>query len=133
MALNPQQMAFKEAYCNPMSATFGNAYQSAIAVGYADEYAQTITTQGYAWYSEMLGDQDLLNDAEKALKEAINYDVRNGGEKIDSGVASIKLKAATFAAEGLGKEKYSKRNELTGKGGEQLFGLGSLFEKAKSE
>ena len=120
--LNPQQLAFKEAYCNPNSPTFANALQSGLSVGYSQEYSESITAKDNEWMAELVGDVEMLKDAEKALKEAMNYDVKNGGEKVDSGVASIKLKAATFTAEGLGKEKYSKRNELVGKGGERLGG-----------
>lgn len=127
MALNPQQQAFKKAYCNPKSATFANATQSAISVGYGKEYAEQILSTGGEWISELVGDVNMMKDAEKALVEAMNYDVRNGGEKIDVGVAGIKLKAATFTSETIGREKFSKRIETDiTTGGEKINTLESL-------
>lgn len=134
-SLNPQQQAFKEAYCNPNSPTFANALQSALTVGYSQEYSESITAKDNEWMAELVGDVEMLKDAEKALKEAMSYDVKNGGKKVDVGVAGIKLKAATFTSETLGKEKYSKRSELTGKGGESLRNnsLDFLSPEAKDE
>lgn len=123
MALNPQQQAFKEAYCNPSSPTFGNALQSGLKVGFSQEYSECITVQNTKWFSEILGDQEMLNLAEDALKEAMTYDVRNGGERVDSGIAAIKAKVAIFGAETLGKQKYSKRTETDiTTGGEKING-----------
>jgi hypothetical protein len=111
MPLNPQQQIFKKHYCSPKSDTFGNAYQSALKAGFKEEYAKVITAQNTEWFSEILSDMEMLSLAENALREAMEYDVKNGGEKVDPGVASIKLKAATFSAERLGKDRYSTRTE----------------------
>lgn len=120
MPLNPQQQAFRKAYCNPKSPTFANALQSGLAAGFSQEYSENITSLNPQWLSEMLGDEEMLADAENALREAMNYDVKNGGKKVDVGVAGIKLKAATFTSETLGKERYSKRQEMTGADGKDL-------------
>jgi len=122
--LNPQQLKFKDCYCNPKSPTFANALRSGLAAGYSQEYSESITAQGSEWFSEMLGDLEMLKDSEKALKEALNYEVRNEENKIDVGVATLKLKAAIFGAETIGRDKYSKlvRNDLT-TGGEKMTGV----------
>ena len=120
MPLNPQQRAFKKAYCSPRSPTFGNAYQSALSVGFAEEYATVITAKGTLWMEEIVRDMELLDKAEEALHEALDYDVKNGEEKIDPAVAGIKSKVGMFVAERLGKERYSLRNEVTGEDGEAI-------------
>lgn len=42
MGLNPQQQKFKEAYIDPGSPTFGNAYRSALAAGYEEKEAKNL-------------------------------------------------------------------------------------------
>lgn len=118
--LTPQQLAFKKYYCSPKSETFSNAYQSALRAGFSEDYASVITTQKTEWFSEILADAHLLDLAEEALEEAVTYDVRNGGEKVDASVASIKAKSAQFIAERLGKERFATRQEHTGADGEPL-------------
>lgn len=118
--LNPQQQAFKEAYCNPNSPTFGNAKGSAKSVGYSEEYADTITGQGNEWLSGILRDREMLEDAEKALKEAVTYPTVGDDGKRDPAFAALKLKSATFIAERLGKDRYAQRSEHTGKDGRDL-------------
>lgn len=130
--LNPQQLMFKEAYCNPNSATFSNGYQSAKVAGYGEEYCKNITGQGSDWLSGLIRDKEMLEESEKALKEAINYSVLDDEGKRDAAFAALKLKAAMFGAERLGKDKYSTliRNDLTSLG-EKLDG--SVFNIVKPE
>lgn len=108
--MNPQRLAFKEAYCNPESDTFGNAYQSALKAGFSEEYAKNITGQGVEWVSEIIRDQELLGQAEKNLKELLTQ------------VDDIKVRAdiTKFVASTLGKKKYSSRQEVTGADGKEL-------------
>ena len=40
--LNPRQAQFLRIYSDPRSATFGNAFQSAMAVGYSEAYANEV-------------------------------------------------------------------------------------------
>ena len=127
--LTPQQRLFKKYYLNPTSSTFGNAYQSALKAGFEENYAKVITAQNLDWFNEILRDQEMLDLAEEALKEAVQYDVRNGGEKVDPSVASIKAKSAQFVASTLGKEKYASRQELTGADGEALVTPPEVVEK----
>lgn len=121
MPLNPQQRAFKKAYCSPRSPTFGNAFQSALSVGYDEAYAAQITARNTDWMNEIVRDMELLDKAEAALHEALDYDVRNGEEAgVDPAVAGIKSKVGMFVAERLGKDRYSLRNEVTGEDGEAI-------------
>lgn len=43
--LNPQQLDFLARYMKPDSETYGNAYQSAMAAGYSENYASNILEQ----------------------------------------------------------------------------------------
>lgn len=109
--MNPQRLAFKEAYCNPESDSFGNAYQSALKANFSEEYAKNITGQGVEWVSEIIRDQELLGQAEKNLKELLTQ------------VDDIKVRAdiTKFVASTLGKRKYSSRQEVTGADGKDLL------------
>jgi len=119
--LNPQQMAFKEAYLSPKSDTFGNAYKSAKKAGYAEEYAQSITDDRTEWVSRIVGDLKRLDKAEKALDEALSLDIsKEAGERVDSNIVREKTKVAMFVAKGMAKEKYSERQEMTGPDGKDL-------------
>lgn len=50
----PQQNTFMEAWLQPSSPTFSNAYQSALKAGYSEYYAQKLTAAdtGNAWIGE---------------------------------------------------------------------------------
>jgi len=116
---DPRQLLFKKYYCSPKSETFGNAFQSAIKAGFSEEYASNITTQKTTWFSEIMADMEILDDSLEVLKETLHYDAVVDGN-IDVGIAGLKLKAALFGAERLGKERYSLRNEITGEDGEPI-------------
>ena len=118
--LTPQQEAFLSYYTNPKSETFGNALQSGLKAGYSQEYSESITSQLPEWLSENLGDMRLLNKAEKVLNSTLDYEPVNGEGKIDTSLLSIQNKTAQFVAERLNKDKYSSRQEQTGKGGKDL-------------
>ena len=127
---DPRQRAFKRAYCNPKSPTFGNAYQSALSVGYAEDYADSITGQANAWFQEILRDLDMLEDAEEVLRETLKMSdeevvIFDGVPLKDvtrrnPALTKIKQDSAKFVAERLGKERYSLRNEVTGEDGEAI-------------
>lgn len=50
--LEAKQVAFLELYLDPHSSTFGNAYRSAKAVGYSENYANQITGVKPKWLTE---------------------------------------------------------------------------------
>lgn len=125
--LTPQQELFLASYCNPKSPTFSNAVQSAIKAGYTETYANNITAEMPEWLLENLGDTKRLLKAEKVLDEMLEMDTEieveteeGGYTKTDTGLVKIKQDTAKFVAERLGKQKYSTRNELTGKDGKEL-------------
>ena len=115
-SVDPRQALFLTYYLDFKSETFSNALQSALKAGYAQEYAENITSQMPDWLSEKLGNNKRLDKAEKVLDEMLEL-------KSDDNPAMIKIKqdTAKFIAERLGKEKYSTRSELTGKNGESVI------------
>lgn len=52
-------------YMHPQSPTYGNAYRSALEVGYSESYALTITDKA-PWLSEIIG-----NDSQVTVEEVI--------------------------------------------------------------
>lgn len=52
---NKKQNKFIEAYLNPISKTFGNAYQSAVEAGFSKNYARVITANSrhMPWITEL--------------------------------------------------------------------------------
>lgn len=118
--LNPQQELFLYSYTNPKSETFGNALQSALKAKYSQEYAENITSELPDWLSENLGDMRKLRKAEKNLEEVQNIDIYNEEGKPDAQLIEKRTKVDFFLAETIGKDKYSKRAEVTGKGGEAI-------------
>jgi phage terminase small subunit len=117
---DPRQSLFLANYLDPKSATFSNAYQSAIKAGYEDEYAKVILNKDLDWLSESVKDMDLLNKAEKRLKQILDFEPVDDEGRIDNALLSNQMKAVTLIAKGLGKDKYSERVEQTGKGGQPL-------------
>lgn len=118
--LNPIQEAFLSYYTNPKSETFSNATQSALKAGYSAEYADNITYLMPDWLSESLGDMKRLRKAEKNLDEVQGIDIYDEEGKPDSQLIDKRTKVDMFLAERLNKTKYSTRNELTGKDGQNL-------------
>lgn len=107
-------MKFKEAYVNPSSPTFGNALRSALEAGYEETYAVNITAQGNEWFCEILRDFEMVDSAEKALKDTIEMDVINEKGRLDAGLVKARSEMVKFALPNLKPEKWDKK-----KGGEQ--------------
>ena len=53
--LTPRQSTFIRAYTDPVSSSFGNCYQSAVAAGYSDTTARNLTHLNPEWLSENIG------------------------------------------------------------------------------
>lgn len=109
---DPRQTLFLSYYLDPKSKTFSNALQSALKAGYSQETSESITSNMPSWLSESLGDNLLVKTAEKNL---LYFLTETKDEK-------LKQDTTKFVSERLNKKKYSSRNELTGKDGEQLQG-----------
>lgn len=133
--LDPRQALFWKKYTDPKSETFGNAYQSAIAVGYSEGTSAQITT--FKWYLEKCRRMGLLLKAEKVMEKTletkhikkkigmfgpiVDPTTKEYVYEIDVSTLAIKNKVAMFVAERQGKDLgYSTRNELTGKDGKDL-------------
>lgn len=125
---DPRQSLFLSYYLDPTSETFSNALQSALRAGYAQEYAESLTSLMPNWLSERLGDNKMLEKAEKVLSETLDMDDTEAivvdGEEVDRkrnpALTKIKQDSAKFVAETVGKAKYSKRTEQTGPNGKEL-------------
>lgn len=118
--LTPQQELFLAEYTNPKSENFGNALRSALKAGYSEEYANNITGHMPDWLSENVGDMRRLRKAEKNLSQVQELNVETEDGKVLTDVLRERTKVDLFLAERLGKHKYSQRNELTGKDGQEL-------------
>jgi len=118
--VDPRQAEFLKNYFDPKSPTFGNCKQSGIVAGYTELYSENLMSLYPEWLSDFIEDAHLVKKAEDALCEALGYVTLNEDNKVDSGVARVKLDAAKLVLKGLRKEKYSERSELTGKGGQAL-------------
>ena len=122
LVLSPQQEEFLGYYLNVNSATFGNAYQSAVKAKYSKEYAESITHQMPAWLSENLGDTQMLGKAVKNLDKFLGMntkdpligmfgpvmDKKTGKIYTKDNVGKMKIKAdvTKFVAERLGRSKF---------------------------
>jgi len=117
--LDPRQQLCWGYYIDPRSETFSNAYQSAIKAGYEESSAIKISSND--WFAEKRRTLLLLPKAEKVLEETLDADIHDEEGKRDRGVMGLKLDAAKFVSETIGKGMgYSKRSELTAADGKEL-------------
>jgi hypothetical protein len=129
--LTPQQELFLSYYTDPKSETFSNATQSAIKAGYEQSYADNIMALLPDWLSENIGDMRRLRKAEKNLEEVQNLEIKDPNTgRVDPQLVEKRTKVDIFLAERLGKDKYSPRQEVTGKGGKDLIPDKQSKEKA---
>lgn len=109
---DPRQAACWEYYVNPKSETFANGMQSAIKAGYSEAHSNTITTE--EWFIDRVRRMNLLKKAEKVLDETLelprHIDVEG---KVDSGIERVRLDAAKFVADRVGKhDGWSQKQEV---------------------
>lgn len=114
---DPRQTLFLSYYLDPKSETFSNAYQSAVKAGYEEEYAKVILHKDLDWLSDSVKDSELLQKAEKRLKQILDFEPVDEEGKIDNSLLANQMKAINLVAKGIGKAKYSERVEQTGKDG----------------
>lgn len=106
----------KQEYClknllDPNSETFGNYTQSALKAGYAQEYAENLSSEMPIWLEEALEDSNLVRQALDNLSEFL-------GDKENH---SIRADMTKFTLTRLHKSKFSERKELTGAEGKDLI------------
>lgn len=122
--IDPRQASFVAYYLDPKSETYSNCLQSALKAGYEQEYAENLLNIMPKWLSESMdisGDMKRLRKAEKNLTEVQNIEIYNEEGKLDANLIDKRTKVDMFIAERLNKEKYSTRQELSGKGGKDLI------------
>jgi phage terminase small subunit len=108
--LTPQQAEFLKYYLDPKSETWGNAYQTALRVGYTEEYATNITGQMPKWLGEALEDNNLVQQALSNLSEFIR----------DHENKNIQWDATKFTLSRLARNRFAERQEHTGADGKDL-------------
>lgn len=128
---DPRQQLFLAYYLDPKSPTFSNALQSALKVGYAQEYAENILSNMPDWLSEKLGSiksSRLLDKAERNLDELLDLPsqtqamsafgplYKDKAKKVPlmvhaTGLLKIKNDVTQFVAERVGKTKYGANSE----------------------
>lgn len=104
--LTPKQADFLRYYLNPKSETYSNALQSALKAGYAQEYAENLTSEMPDWLSEYLGDNKLLNKAMSNLQKAL----------ADEDKEQTWWKATEFTLKTVGKAKFGNSVDVTSDG-----------------
>lgn len=112
-----EQQAFKDAYLNEDSPTYLDAKASGLAVGMSEERASIIMSPAFGpkWALELVEDYGRLKKSEQVLDAVLQF------EMVDAASINAVGKVAMFVAETLGKHKYSKRTEMTGKDGNNLI------------
>lgn len=113
---DPRQLLFLKHYFDQKSETFSNAYKSALAAGYAENYAVNIRNVMPDWLVESIEDTQLLKQAQKNLRNFLSD--AEDDKKVKADMTKFTLKT-------LGKDKFSERQELTGKDGESILVLPS--------
>lgn len=109
---DPRQNLFFEYFLDRNSDTFSNALRSAVKAGFTEEYGKALLSKMPKWLSDRVKDENLIAKAERNLNEFLD-------EKEED--KKIKADMTKFALRTLVKEKYSERQELTGKNGEPII------------
>lgn len=128
--LDPRQKLMWEAYINPKSKTFTNAYACALAAGYTPGYSRTITSR--PWFKQKLQRMSLLSKAERVFVKTLDMETKDkdtGKEQAD--LLRIQADVAKHISKTLGKDEgYSERSELTGQDGSPIvFIPAELYDK----
>lgn len=127
---DPRQALFLSLYLDPKSETWSNAYQSCIAAGYSQEYAEVMKAQQPAWLSESLREMNrvsMIGKVDRNLHEFLDLDTNTQamgafGPIVDkktkkpimvvnAKLLAIKEKATEFVAETVGKAVYGKPDQ----------------------
>jgi len=109
--LTPQQELFLSYYTNPKSETFSNAKQSGLKAGYAETYADNITTLLPDWLLENIGSMNRLRKAERNLDEVQGLEIITIEGKLIPEALRERTKVDIFMAERIGKRVYATRGD----------------------
>lgn len=108
--LNPQQELFLQCFLDPQAETFGSYRKSALKAGFAEDYADNISSLMPKWLEESLEDSSLVRKALDNLSDFIG----DGENK------NLQWDATKFTLSRLAKGKFSERSELTGDKGQPI-------------
>lgn len=122
--MNPQRLLFKEYYCNPASDTFNLIEESASKAGFSESYSKVLMSDstGNDWVKSILNNYKLKSKGERNLEKFLD----------DDSNPSIQADMTKFTLKTLGKDDYSERQELTGKGGKDLLPVDPI-KRAKAD
>lgn len=126
--LDDRQIRFLAAYLDPKSDTYSDAKNSALAVGYKEQYANSITALAPEWLSDAIGRRKrLLERAERNTEEVLGLDVYQDAigpfgpvinketgkpyQTLSAKVLMARGDASKFVMETVGKETYSKKGQ----------------------
>lgn len=126
--VDKRQTDFLLFYLDPKSATYANAYQSALNAGYSENYASQITARTNEWLTDAVRKRELmLVKAERNLDETLDLETEvdiiglSGPilnpqgqplKRTSTELLKIKHDATKFVAERLGKKFYAVRQEI---------------------
>lgn len=131
-----REMAFSN-YCDPLSETYNNALKSAVKAGYTKKTARSITTETW-WRKRVENLIKMLPRAEEIFIEDMYMETRTpvvvDGQtlyKIEPQLRRIRHDSATFVAETVGKQRYSKKVTLQHTGKVSLLNesLDTIFDE----
>lgn len=127
--MDPRQLACWQAYADPKSKTFCNAYRSALNAGYSEAMSRTMT--GRTWFKDRLRRLKMLSKAEKVFDRTLDMNTVDNQGKEQADLLRIQTDVAKHISKTLGKDEgYSERSEVTGKNGNPIVFMPSeLFEK----
>jgi hypothetical protein len=109
---NQQQLDFIANYFNPESETFNNAKQSALKVGYTEEYASVMLARKLKWMSDYVSQSENIGRKKRIIEKAEN----NLETLLDEEDKRVKADMTKFALSRLKKEDYSEKTETEHKG-----------------
>ena len=110
---DPRQKDCWAKFIDPTSKTYSNAYASAMAAGYAHNYARVI--RGRDWFRDKMRRAGFVSKAEKVMDKILDKDAidEKGLPKAD--VLRVQSDVAKHITKTLGKDDgYSERTEVQG-------------------
>jgi len=113
-AYTPQQIEFAMRYYMPTSKTYSNALQSALKVGFSENYAKNITTKDLNWLKKIVVEivgvpTDKKNMVIKA-KKVLDKTLTSKDERLAQDTAKFITKTTT---------EFSEKSDVTS-GGEKI-------------
>lgn len=100
--LTPRQSTYLQAYADRNSASFGNAFRSALSAGYSEQTARNMNHLQPDWLSENIGQIGAVIQPEELMQQLTDV-IRNEAEP-----TIIRLKATELAMKAYSMTKQRK-------------------------